>query len=260
MNLPFTYAVSVMTAVLFPALSQLQDDSERLRRAFLRLTAATAAIAAPCMAILAVSAPHLIAGVYGSQWLGAVVPLQILCAAGYCRVLYHVGGVVIQSAGRIAAELRNQVIYVALVAAGASIGAVDGLRGVTIGVALAIAGMFILTARVALNATGTSWRTYLGRQIAGLAIGATCAVVALTTRAVLGGVHATALVMAAGVGMTAAVPAIGGLLWVFSAPDYRAVLDRMPRIVRSSAAAVGRLRRTPPASLTHVLPARWDAS
>jgi PST family polysaccharide transporter len=244
MNLPFTYAVSVMTAVLFPALSQLQDDAHRLRRAFLRLTVATAAIAAPCMVILAISAPHLIAGVYGEAWLAAVVPLQILCAAGYFRALYHVGGIVSQSAGRIRAELRNQVMYAALVVAGASLGAIDGLRGVAVGVAVAILAMFVLTARVALNATATSWKAYLECQVPAIMIGVTCSAVALTAEALLTGAHAAALLTAAGVAATALVPAAGGLLWILSADEYRAITESMPRIVRPIIDAVRSFRKT----------------
>ena len=40
MNLPFTYGVGVLTAVLFPAMARLQLDRDRLRRAYVLMTSA----------------------------------------------------------------------------------------------------------------------------------------------------------------------------------------------------------------------------
>ena len=97
MNISHTHAAGVISAVMFPAFAQAQRDAAAVRRGFLVVTRLTAMVAAPAMAIMGVAAPHLVAGVYGPQWAGAVAPLQILCAAGYFRALYHLGGVVAQS-------------------------------------------------------------------------------------------------------------------------------------------------------------------
>ena len=81
MNLPFNYGAGVLATVVFPVFSQLQDSIEHLRRGYLLLTELTAIIAGPTMAIVIVTAPHLIVSVLGEQWLGMVTPLQILWTA-----------------------------------------------------------------------------------------------------------------------------------------------------------------------------------
>ena len=53
MNLPFTHFASVMSSVLFPALSQLQEEPARLQRAYLMMTRLTAVVSAPAMGTLA---------------------------------------------------------------------------------------------------------------------------------------------------------------------------------------------------------------
>ena len=101
MNLPQTYAAAVMSSVMFPAIAHVQREPARVRSGFLTATRLTAMVAASSMATLAVIAPHLIWILYGPQWTGAVMPLQILCAAGYFRALYHLGGIVARAVGRV---------------------------------------------------------------------------------------------------------------------------------------------------------------
>ena len=151
MNLPFTYASAVMSSVLFPAFAQVQGEPPRVRRAYLLLTQLTAMVAASAMATMAVVAPHFVRALYGSRWNGAVLPLQILCVAGYFRALYHLGGVVAQSVGRVYGELRNQTIYAGLVIAGALIGSRFDLPGVAVGVSGAILFMFLATGAAGLE-------------------------------------------------------------------------------------------------------------
>jgi 8-oxo-dGTP diphosphatase len=64
------------------------------------------------------------------------LPLQILCLAGYFRALYHLGGVVAQSVGRVYGELRNQTAYAALVIGGGLVGSRFDLAGVAITIAV----------------------------------------------------------------------------------------------------------------------------
>jgi O-antigen/teichoic acid export membrane protein len=229
MNLPYSYVASVMSSVLFPALARVQEEPDRLRRAYLILTQLTAMIAAPAMGILAVGAPHLVRTLYGPQWNGVVVPLQILCAAGYFRALYHLGGIVAQSVGRVYTELRNQAVYAALVILGALAGFSRGLGGVAVGVAIAIVFMFIATGQLALSATATPWRTYWKAQTRALTIGTIATIAAFLARTLLEVRGASSAVISVTVVAVAAVPWGVGLLWTLSAPEFKPVLTRFPR-------------------------------
>src|SRR5581483_2781613 len=101
---------------------------------------------------------------YGDRWAGVVLPLQILCVAGYFRALYHVGGIVAQSVGRVYSELWRQVGYACLVIVGAFVGSRYGLQGVAVGVGIAILYMFFATGQLALEIIKAPWREYVEVQ------------------------------------------------------------------------------------------------
>jgi O-antigen/teichoic acid export membrane protein len=229
MNLPHTYAANVMSRVMFPALAQVQGEQVRLQRAFLLVTELTAMIAAPSMVTLAIVAPHFVRGLYGPQWNGVVVPLQILCMAGYFRALYHLGGILAQSVGRVYAELRCEVIYAGLVIAGALAGSRYGLPGVAAGVGAAILYMFVACANLALGATGTTWGAYLQVQRGALATAAVAGSVALFTRLPLEAGGASSPIITLAVLAAAAIPWCVGILWTLGRQDFEPLRASLPR-------------------------------
>jgi len=229
MNLPQTYAAGVMSSVMFPAFAQVQGEQARVRSAYLLVTRLTAMIAAPAMATLAIVAPHLVRGLYGPQWTGAVVPLQILSIAGYFRALYHLGGIVAQSVGRVYGELWRQVTYAAAVIGGTLVGSRYGLPGVAAGVGLAILYMYVATGHLALKATGTPWRLYLRIQLGAFATAAVTCAVALVARLVLEGWQASSLTITLVVLAAAGGPWSAGVLWSLGEPDFEPLRKRLPR-------------------------------
>jgi len=219
MNLPQTYAAAVMSSVLFPAIAKVQAEPARVRAGFLTATRLTAMIAAPAMATMAIVAPHLVRFLYGPQWSGAVLPLQILSVAGYFRALYHLGGVVAKALGRVYGELWRQIVYAGLVIGGTVLGARHGLPGVAIGVSVAIVFMFVATGQLALIATGTPWRLYARVQRDALVIASVTAAAALVARLLLEGLRASNTFVTIGVLAAAAVPWTVGLLRTLRAPE-----------------------------------------
>src|SRR5205814_9228580 len=72
-------AVAVpMQVVALPAFSQLQDELERLRNAFYRMTEVVAAVALPAFCGIAVLAPTVVSVVFGPAWSSSVPLLQAL--------------------------------------------------------------------------------------------------------------------------------------------------------------------------------------
>ena len=194
------------------------------------------------MGTMAIVAPYLVSSLYGPRWTGAVLPLQILCLAGYFRALYHLGGVVAQSVGRVYSELRNEVFYAALVIAGAYVGVRYGLPGVAVGVSIAIFCMFIATAHLALQATGASFGAYLRVQIGALlCTGVTCAA-AFSVRMPLQLWHAPTLLTTILVLLAAAIPWAAGMLWTLGEPDFDPLRSRLPRWLLRLAVAIPRHR------------------
>jgi PST family polysaccharide transporter len=232
MNLPQTYAAAVMSSVLFPAIAEVQDEPARVRSGYLTMTRLTAMIAAPSMAIVAIVAPHLVRFLYGPQWSGAVVPLQILSITGYFRALYHLGGIVAQAVGRVYGELWRQLAYAALVVGGTVLGSRQGLPGVAVGVSVAILFMFVATGHLALTATGTPWRLYLRVQREALFTALVTGAVALVVRLLLEGLRASNIVITIGVLAAAAVPWSVGMIWTLRMPELEPLRKSLPAMIR----------------------------
>jgi O-antigen/teichoic acid export membrane protein/glycosyltransferase involved in cell wall biosynthesis len=228
MNLPYACVASVLSGVLLPAFARVQGDTDALRKGYLLVTQLTAMVAAPAMVTMAVAAPYLVPALYGSQWSGVVLPLQILCAVGYFRALYHIGGIVAQSTGRVFGEMWRQVVYAALVVVGALIGMSYGLAGVAVGVGAAIVYMFVATGHLALRATETTWSEYGRIQSSALVTAAITLGITLVSRHALVSLHLSNAVIAVGI-LASAMPSWTiGILWKLSDPECAAVRSRLP--------------------------------
>jgi len=228
MNLPYVYVASVLSGVLFPAFAQIQTDIPRLRRGYLTMTRLTAVIAGPSMVALAIAAPFLVPTLYGPAWTGVVFPLQILCAAGYFRSLFHVGSIVAKSVGRVYSDLQRQVGYAIFVMIGAIAGSSFGLPGVAIGVSVAIAFMFMATGQLALDITRTSWTEYLRAQRAAIVTTTVVALFAIGARVPLEQIHARPGFITAGTLIAASLPWSVSLLWHLGEPDLAQIAGELP--------------------------------
>jgi PST family polysaccharide transporter len=228
MKLPHTYVAGALSRVMFPAFASVQTEPVRLRRGYLLLTEVVAVVAAPSMAVLAVVAPHFVRGVYGPQWIGAVVPLQILCVGGYLRSLYHPGAIVAQSVGQVYQELWREVIYAALVIAGAAIGSHYGLAGVAAGVTAAIAYMFVACGHLALRATGATWAEYFRAQRGGVIASVAAGGVALSIRLLFEASGASSGTITLAVLAAAAVPWTISLVWLLARPECEPLREWLP--------------------------------
>jgi PST family polysaccharide transporter len=74
--------IRTIHAVALPVFSRLQDADERLSRAFLRATQASAAVAVPAFIGMAVLAADVVRVCFGSQWDGAIPAMRVLAFAG----------------------------------------------------------------------------------------------------------------------------------------------------------------------------------
>ncbi len=72
--LPLSSINSVLSRVLFPLFAKIQDDDDRLRNAFLKVTATIATLVFPFVVGFAVMAQPVVAGLLPEKWL-PVVPL-----------------------------------------------------------------------------------------------------------------------------------------------------------------------------------------
>jgi PST family polysaccharide transporter len=99
-----TTAANVFTEItrlsVFPAMSRVKDDHERLQNGLLKFLCLTAFITLPISAFCIIFARPLIAILLGPQWEAAVGPFAVLSVGFYLRLSYRGIGAVFQAIGR----------------------------------------------------------------------------------------------------------------------------------------------------------------
>ncbi|QIB73944.1 lipopolysaccharide biosynthesis protein [Halogeometricum borinquense] len=99
-NAPATELTSVISSVMFPAFSKLQDDTEQLRNTFKKTLRVNAFISAPVAFGIAVVAPDFVMVALGEEWMTMVLPMQILAIYGFLRALGQTFGPIWKALGR----------------------------------------------------------------------------------------------------------------------------------------------------------------
>jgi PST family polysaccharide transporter len=91
---------SVTDAVAFPVFSRLQNEPERMRRAFYRVTQFTSMISFPAFVGVAVIAPELIVTVFGPKWTLSIPVMQVLAFIGILHSLFYFHNSVVIAVGK----------------------------------------------------------------------------------------------------------------------------------------------------------------
>lgn len=147
--------------VFFRIFAIIQDDPERLRRAYEKVMVSIALLVFPTFAGMIVMAPQLIEVAFGPQWIPSVLPFQILCVAGAMRLLVAYASAATQAAGLIWSEVWRQVAFVAMVVGGVLLFRAWGIAGAAVGVASASVCMAGLMQILASRLTGLGLRALL---------------------------------------------------------------------------------------------------
>lgn len=147
MKLPVEQMNVMMSRVLFPALTRLRDEPERLGRAWSRALVAAATVTAPLTVGMAVAAPAMIEVLYGDRWLGIVPVLQLLALAALPQILTTTVAGLLRAAGEPDLLFRLGVITSAMSLVAIAVGLPWG----TVGVAAALLVKFYLEVLVVLR-------------------------------------------------------------------------------------------------------------
>lgn len=227
MTMPAKAGGSVLSRVLFPAMSMVQEERGRLASLYRRGLAAVAVLVLPVSAVAIVVAPELIRVYLGAGWEGAILPFQILAVGMFCRIAYLIGGVVARATGEVYRLAWRNAVYAALVGTGAWIGHFWGLPGTAAGVTVALVLNYLLTSHLANSLVGLSWVEFASEHVRplllGLAFGAVSWVLVWWLRRAGAGPLGTLLV-------GALLPAATGVLLLRFAP--RVLLGRHSAWVR----------------------------
>jgi PST family polysaccharide transporter/lipopolysaccharide exporter len=115
-NAPATEISQVISTVVFPAYSKVQDDVAQLREGYFRTLTLTAFCSFPTAVGIVVVAPPFVHGFLGEKWAAAVPIIQILAIWGLLRALGSTSGPLFQAVGRPDLSTKIQAGKVVLVA------------------------------------------------------------------------------------------------------------------------------------------------
>jgi PST family polysaccharide transporter len=220
--------------VVLPTFARLQDDRERLGRAFLNFTESVSLVICPAMIVAILVAPIGVPVVFGEAWTDAVVPLQLLAAMTIPCVLVSNMGPLTVAVGRADWEFHWSVVTMVVSLVAFPIGLQWGIVGVAASYLIMISLLnpirFVIIQRlIPISA---------GRYLRALAPAATCsiglALVYFLTEVLLQGA-ATEIVRAAAASVTS-VAAYVVFLRVAWPDDFRRQLDFARLVVRGDPA------------------------
>ena len=115
MMLPLQNISWVLSKVMFPVLSKVQDDFERLQRAYIKMLRSISILTFPLMTLLFVLAPQLIRVIYGDRWSTVADLVRVLCFCGMFQSLGTISGLIYQSVGKTDVQLKMGLLNTAII-------------------------------------------------------------------------------------------------------------------------------------------------
>lgn len=162
-NTPATQITSIISQVMFPAFSKLAGDTGQARaRYYLTIVRFVSWVTVPIAVATIVFAREFMIGLYGEEWAGAVVPLQLLAVYGLIRSVAANMGSVFRAMGKpqwltYIAAWRLATMLLTLYPA-VRWGGIIGVSALSAAVALVD---FIISAHLLGKLVEAPWRAYI---------------------------------------------------------------------------------------------------
>jgi O-antigen/teichoic acid export membrane protein len=156
---------------LFPAMAKVQDDKERLGRAYLTGVSLIALISIPLSIEFVLMAPEIVLTLLGAKWADVILPFQVLACSLLFRMSYKMSDSLARATGAVYKRAWRQVLYAVLVVVGSYIGQFWGLTGVAWGVAITLVLNFLMMAHLSISLTGIHWLEMVKVHLHGILLG-----------------------------------------------------------------------------------------
>ena len=159
--LPRNYVSQSLFNVLFPAMAQRQQGTERLATIYLHGSEVLSLVALPVSAMLFVCAPEIVSVILGGQWAPVVTLLQILAFAVLFQMCDIMNFAVIGALGAVYRQAWRQGIHAVLVVGGAWYASRWGLEAVVVVIVGAQVLAYLLLAQLTVSLLVVRWRHLL---------------------------------------------------------------------------------------------------
>ena len=132
MLLPLSQVTSVIRRVMFPALSKIQEDRQKVKLYYLQLNRVIGLLTFPMVCGLFVTASPFVATLYGQKWEPAIPIIQILCLIAIKQPVGSTAGLIFAALGRTDIQLKWGIISAIVAIIAFVIGIQWGVMGVAI--------------------------------------------------------------------------------------------------------------------------------
>lgn len=113
---PSSEITGVVSQVVFPTYSKVQDDVAKLQKAFYRTVQLVALLAIPMTVGIVVVTPSFVHGFLGGDWEPMILSMQVLAIWGGIRALSATVGPLFQAIGQPEINAKLQAIWLVLIA------------------------------------------------------------------------------------------------------------------------------------------------
>ena len=126
----------IIGRVMFPTLSQMQNDNKRFANAYMKVLQVLIMIISPLLIGVAALARPFVFLVFGEKWNGSILPLQVLALVAILGTISSTVGFVLISKGRSDIELKFNIIYIFIYMLMLLFSIRFGLNGVVVSIVL----------------------------------------------------------------------------------------------------------------------------
>ena len=181
---PKNYLSQNLLQVLFPAMAQRQQGTERLATVYLHGLELLSLVAMPLIAMLFLAAPEIVLVILGGQWEPVIVLLQILALATLFQICDVPNIAAIGAVGAVYRQAWRQGLHALLVVSGAWYASRWGLQEVVMVIVCAQVFAYLLSAQLSASVLKFGWNRLMRCFLPALWAGA-WAVMALWPTALL---------------------------------------------------------------------------
>lgn len=176
MQLPVRNLSYAIGGVSMSTFSAIQDDRERLKKAYLKAVDLIFLIACPVAVIMILSSEYIVLGLYGPQWEGAVAVFGILSFSIIFKVFFGLSGSLAKSTDNVFKETTRQFLFAASLGLLSYLLIDYGIEGVAIAVTISSFMFFLIMTQLSLKISGAGWIEFIkklkGGAVLALILGA----------------------------------------------------------------------------------------
>lgn len=170
--------------ILLTTFSRLNKNKVELKTLYLTGTSTIAIPTITLAALLIVLAPELVIWLFGNDWEGTILPLQILALNAFFA-LYTVGDALFVSQRKIKLQIFTIGTFAVLVGIGSMVGANWGIVGIATGVMIATAICYLYVLYIGSRLLNIGFIDFINCQLPAFCMGLIVFVVGYITKATL---------------------------------------------------------------------------